>query len=670
MQFALWLLAALSTAAAGYFTYRADVKRLVPHPWLSTLLRMLLVMLVWLLLLAPSLPITKTETQQPVVVFLQDESASIPPSLKGDTATYRDEANQLLNKLRSKFRVVTWGFGGELQRDSLFRFRQPVTDISAALAQAQEFYGSQNLGAVVLATDGRFNQGIHPLFQNLALRSPLYSIALGDTALTKDLRIGQTYANKTVALNSQFEIRADIVALGCSGYNGQIQLTEGNSTIQSVAVNVPNSRYDRSVAFTVKATAPGLHHYVLRLPPADGELNTTNNRRDVFVQVVEEKKAVLILAAAPHPDVNALREALSGVDAFSLTTRTMDAPPASFNDFQVVILHGLPAPGINLPSLAGKPVWYILTGSSANSIATTAAGININGGSLRDVSPMANASFTGFLLPAPINVVAGRLPPLSVPVGSITAGANTQILFSEKGGKQPLWMIQAGTTPQAVLAGEGIWRWRLYEYRYFHNHEVVDECIRQTVSALAANATTNPFRVELPKYEWSDGENITLNGFLLNANNEQINTPDAFVTLKDSAGKTQNFNFERSGNAYRLNMGIQPGGTYSIVAKTGINGKSYTATASFVVNGMPLELMETGADYPLLYGLANKYNGAAFTRANMLAVYDSISNNQNIRPMIQTHEETLPLVDWKWYFFLILAVATAEWWLRKYWMAQ
>ncbi len=670
MQVFLWILAALTTAAAGYFTYRADIKRLVPYPWLSALLRMVVVALVWLLLLAPSISITKKETQQPVVVFLQDESASIPPALKGDTATYRTEAQNLLAKLKSKFRVVTWGFGGGIQSDSLFHYRQPATDIAAALAQAQEFYGGQNLGAVVMATDGRFNQGIHPLFQSLALGSPLYSIALGDTALAKDLRIAQTYANRTAALNSQFELRADILALNCAGYNGNVQLSEGSTTLQSTPLSVNTARYDRSVSFTIKATTPGLHHYIIIAPAADGEQNISNNRRDVFIQVVEEKKSVLILAAAPHPDVNALREALAGLDAYNVTVKTVDAAPASFNDYQVVILHGLPSPGINLPALTGKPVWYILSGSSANAVPTSAGNINIRAGSSHDVAPTVNTSFSSFGLPQRIAVVADRLPPLSVPMGNITAGANTQVLFTQKSGALPLWLVQSGTVPQAVLAGEGIWRWRLYEYRYFHNHEVVDECIRQTVSALAANANTNPFRVELPKYEWSDGENITLNAYLLNATGEQTNTPDASLTIRDSAGKAQAFTFERSGNAYRLNMGLQPGGTYSYAAKTVYNGKAFNATGSFVVAGTPIELMETGADYPLLYNLSKKYSGAAFTRANMQAVYDSIANNQNIRPLIQTSEETLPLVDWKWYFFLILITAAAEWLLRKYWLAQ
>ena len=85
---------------------------------------------------------------------------------------------------------------------------------------------------------------------------------------------------------------------------------------------------------------------------------------------------------------------------------------------------------------------------------------------------------------------------------------------------------------------------------------------------------------------------------------------------------------------------------------------------------MPLELMETGADYPLLHAIARKNSGVLVPYENIASLYDSIKNNQDIRPVIQTTTETIPLVDWKWYFFLILTFAVTEWLLRKYWLAQ
>lgn len=663
----LWILALLTTLAAGYFAYRSDVRKAVPYPWLTAGLRALVVALVWALLLAPSIHIFKTETEKPVILFLQDESASIPLALKGDTSTYGRDARALVSKLSAKYRVINWGFGTDVRSDSLFRYREGATDIAAPLSRAVEAFGSQNLGAIILATDGRYNQGTHPLYQSLALRSPLYAVSIGDTSLPKDLRIPQVYAPRTVAKDAQVEVRADVVATRCAGYNGSVQISEGGAIIGSSTISIPSERYDKSVGFSIKAGSTGLHHYVISIPPAEGETNTTNNRRDLFIEVVESKKRILIAAAAPHPDIAAIREALSGTDAYTVSTRVGEGLPSDLSAYEVVILHGLPSG--DAPQLRGKAVWYIVSaGSSA--FTTSAATLALAPGSQRDAYAAVNPGFSAFTQPQGLASVLDRLPPLSTPAGSATPGAGTQVLLRDKNGDAPLWMLQPGTAPQALLLGEGLWRWRLYEYRYFRNHAVVDECIRQTVALLAANTSDNPFRVALPKYEWSDGENIGFDGYLLNAAGEQINTPDASLSITDSAGKRQAFSFERIGSAYRLNIGQLPAGAYNYTAATAFNGKRYAASGSFVVASVPLEALEVGADYNLLYSLGKKYGGSAIRSPQMAALYDSITRNESIKPVIQSRDTTVPLVDWKWYFFLILLVAAAEWLLRKYWLAQ
>jgi hypothetical protein len=666
MNILLWILAVLSTLAAGYFAYRADKRRVVPYPWLTAGLRALLVALVWALLLAPSVHLFKTETERPVILFLQDESESIPLSLKGDTPGYRKDAQALIGKLSEKYRVVSWGFGGSVRSDSLFRYREGMTDISAPLSRAAEAFGSQNLGAIILATDGRFNQGLHPLYQSLPLRSALYTVSIGDTAMPKDLRIPQVYAPRTVAKGAQVEVRADIVATRCAGYNGSVQISENGSVLGSSTVSITGERYDKAVGFSIKAGSTGLHHYVVSVPAAEGETNTANNRRDVFIEVVESKKRILIAAAAPHPDIAALKEALSGTDAYTISTKTGEGVPSDLSQYEVVILHGLPSNDV--PVLRNKAVWYIVS-TTSGPFTTPAVSGAVSPASSHDAYASANPAFSAFTQPQGIGAVLDRLPPLSVASSAVKPGPGTQVLFTERSGA-PMWMLQAGANPQAVLLGEGLWRWRLYEYRYFRNHAVVDECIRQTVALLAANTSDNPFRASLPKYEWSDGENIAFDAYLLNAAGEQINTPDAVLTVSDSAGRKQTFSFERSGSGYRLNIGQLPAGSYSYAVGTSFNGRRFASSGSFVVTSVSMEALETGADYPMLYSLSKKYAGSVVRHQQMSALYDSIVQNEAIKPVVLQRDTTVPLVDWKWYFFLILVVAVAEWLLRKYWLAQ
>lgn len=679
MQLVYWLIAIVISVGAGYWVFRADKRRAVPYPWLTSLLRSLLVFFTLLLVLVPTIVITKNVVEKPVVLLLQDNSRSIGPALAGDSLTYRKSVNDLTTRLSDKYKVIQWGFGSIIQNDSIFRYHQAATDISAALSRAQEYFGLQNLGALILATDGRFNEGMNPLYQQLSLHSSLYAVAIGDSVEQKDVRITRVYANKLVTINSSFEVRADIVAVLSKGYSNSAVIKEGDNVLATVPVAVSNDKYDRAVSFTIKAAKAGLHHYTISVPEIEGEQNVTNNRRDIFVEVVEEKKNILIASAAPHPDVNAIKDALSGLESYKLTVCSADNFPSSLSGYNVIILHGLPSPRAKIATqilASKKPVWFIL-GSQADLRAFNSmeqlTHSSVTAAMPHDVVGVYNPAFTTFTLPQNIQSVTDKMPPLSLGISNLSSAPGASILFSQKVGGQTqsaLWTLQQGVAPIAILAGEGIWRWRMYEYKNFGDHAVIDECIRQTVAFLSANTNDKPFSASLQKYVWSDQESITLSAHLLNANNEQVNTPDVQLTIADSAGRKQNFTFERSGTAYNLNIGIWAGGSYTYTAHTTYNDKQYSSTGTFVVESIPLELMASGADYPLLYGLAKKYNGGFVTAKNVASLYDSISHNDRVKPIIQTNTETVPLIDRKWYFFIILLIAVGEWLLRKYWLAQ
>ncbi len=678
MQWIYWLIAISLSLGAGYLVFRADKRRAVPYPLLTSALRSLVVFFTLLLILVPTIVITKHVTEKPVILVLQDNSRSIGNALGADTTGYRKRMVDLVQKLQGQYKVVEWGFGGNIQQDSVQRYHQEVTDISMALSRAQEFFGMQNLGAVVLATDGRFNQGMNPVYQQLALHSPVYTVAIGDSVAQKDIRVARLYGNKTATLNSSFEIRADVIAELCKGHSGTVSIKEGGELLSSVPLSVNADKYDKTFSFTIKASKAGLHHYTVSVPGYDGEKNEANNRKDIFVEVVDEKKNILIVSSAPHPDVNAVREALAGVETYKVTVNNGDDLPPSFANYDVIVAHGLPSARNNISArllAAKKPVWFIV-GTQSNVPAINELSqlthTTINPAVPHNIQLGYNSAFNAFTLPQQIQSVTDKLPPLYSNAGNILPGPGSSILFNQVAGnvQNPAWVLQPGQVPVAILLGEGLWRWRLYEFKSFNDHTVVDECIRQTVSFLAANNGEKPFAINLPKYVWSDQEPVSLTAHLLNANNEQINTPDVQIEIADSNGRKQNFSFERSGGSYSLNIGIWAGGTYSYHGKVSYNDKTYAADGSFVVEAMPLELMETGADYPLLHAIANKYGGSLVSGANMSSLYDTISRSDRVKPLIVTNTETVPLVDRKWYFFIILALAVAEWLLRKYWLAQ
>jgi hypothetical protein len=388
----------------------------------------------------------------------------------------------------------------------------------------------------------------------------------------------------------------------------------------------------------------------------------------------------LLVSAAPHPDVAAIREALAGMEAYHVTLCAPDKLNALIGKCDMLIIDGITAQTQGMANTilqARKPYWLMLTDQTyvpAVNVLKDVSHLSVSASGIRNIQAIPDPAFSAFTLPARLMTVAEKMPPLSANVGNILTAPGTMSLFVQKTGaidtRTPVWVLQQGDVPVAYLEGEGLWRWRLHEFRNFGTHDVIDECIRQTVSFLGTLHSDKPFYVTSPKPVWNDQESVVLQATLLNPNREQVNTPDVTLSLFDSAGRRTEFSMERNGTSYRLNLGIRSGGLYTYTATTKYNGVALTASGSFAVQTVPVELMETGSDSRLLFGLANRYSGAYFTPATMAAIADSIRHNGRIRPVIRTEHESVPLVERKWYFFLILILLTTEWLWRKYRMAQ
>lgn len=666
MSVLLWILAFGSALFAGWLVFRSDTRKGLPRPWLTAALRSLLWLLVWLLLLSPTLPLRQSETRQQTVVILEDDSRSISAALESDTALFRKKIESLSSTLGKDVRVLNLAFGSRIRQDSLFRYADLFTNISEALEAAVSRSGKRQPAAIILATDGRYNAGSNPIYTSLPVTAPVHILSVGDTALEKDLRIGRIYAPRTVAKGSTFEVRADVLATGLAGLSTTASLTGGGGNGGAFSFTVSGDRFDRAASFTLSAPRAGVYSYTLNLPAAPGERNIQNNSRKFYVEVVDQKKKVLLAAAVPHPDVKALREALSTVESYDLTVQT--GPTVNTAGYDVAILHGLPTAAIPASNI---PTWYILTPTtSATAFNAAQQAVAIDGATASQrfsyaLPPVAGFSF--FVPPPGLEALVDRLPPLSISGNNARIAPDAQSLFRQREAPAlPLWALRGGRPAAALTLGEGLWRWRLSEYRQRKEQRIVDECIRQTVAFLAAGMGDRKFRLDMPKWEWNDGEGVVLNGYLLNAGNQSVNDAEVTITITDSAGRERNYKMDRVGSGYRLNMGALLPGSYRFSGKATADGKTYSDGGSFVVAEMPLELLQTGADYPFLQSLAGRFNGTVRPWQQANDLLKILQQSDALKPRIETSETPKPLIDWKWMFVLILAVATAEWLVRRY----
>ena len=170
------------------------------------LLRFLAVSLLAFLLLSPLVRRNVNTREKPIVVIAQDASQSVDLS----TPLFN---RSTLRSLQSDYDVVLDTFGGA------------TTDISSALSSIADRYMGRNLGAVVLASDGIYNQGINPSLTASSFTVPVYTVALGDTTTRCDAAIAHVRYNRIAYLGNQFPLEVTLRAVRLKGSRATLTVT-------------------------------------------------------------------------------------------------------------------------------------------------------------------------------------------------------------------------------------------------------------------------------------------------------------------------------------------------------------------------------------------------------------------------------------------------------------
>ena len=81
---------------------------------------------------------------------------------------------------------------------------------------------------------------------------------------------------------------------------------------------------------------------------------------------------------------------------------------------------------------------------------------------------------------------------------------------------------------------------------------------------------------------------------------------------------------------------------------------------------MQLEAFSTVADHRLLFQMSEKSGGKMFYPSQMEALGDSISNNNQMKPVMFATYKTESLINLWWLLAAFAAILSLEWFIRKY----
>ncbi len=688
-SYPVWFILFCALLGAGYATllYYKDRSFLEQSPWLNKILgaaRFLTVTLLSMLLLSPILKSIVAETKKPIVVLAQDQSQSIGVALGTNVEAYKQSYNDLKNSLSTDYEVKEYAFGEKVREQADFKLEDKQTNLSDMMKSVYDLYSNQNLGAVILASDGIYNEGSNPLYAAPKLAAPVYAIALGDTTKKRDLLIKRAFNNKIAYLGDKFNIQLDVVAQNCLGAATTLTTykVEGNNAtkLQQVSLNINKTDYFNTQDILLNADRAGVQHFRVVLSQVGGEANASNNSKDIFIEVIDARQKILLLANSPHPDLAAFHQGIGENKNYKITVAYIQEAKVNVADYDFVILHQLPSKTNDIAGILKvmndrkiPRLFVVGTQSELNTLNNVQNLLTIRGDgkNTNEVQAIVAPNFTSFTLDEKIKKDLPNFAPVVAPFGEFKETGNGQVLLYQRIGKvdtkYPLWIYgEQNNIKVGVLAAEGLWKWRMFDFLQHKNHDITDELIAKSVQYLSIKDDKRKFRISTPKNLFNENEPITFDAELYNDNYELVNDPDVALTITNSENKEFNYTFNKSGRTYNLNAGQLPQGFYNYKGATNFNGQALMYSGQFSVQALQLEAYETTADHGLLRTLTQKYGGDMVYADKIATLPDLLKAKGAAKAIIYQTNKTRSVINLKWIFWLLLTLLAGEWFARRY----
>jgi hypothetical protein len=648
--------------------------------WILGISRMLTVSLIAFFLIGPLIKTQQKFTEEPLIIFAQDNSESI---ISGKDSsyylnTYRENLKQLVSSLEQEYSVKKYAFGDGVSADFIIDFEDKITDFSGLFNEIDQRLSGRNIGAMIIASDGLYNQGINPLYASLNTFFPVYTVALGDTAVYKDLIISKINYNRLAYQGNEFPIEVMINAKMCLNQSSRLSIFHEGKEVKSSNLDFKSRNDFQSIRFNIEAKKKGMQRFRILLNKIDGEVNTENNVQDIFIEILDGKQKILILANSPHPDVSAIKQGLSSNINYEVEDFIFSKFDKNIAPYNLVIFHNLPSAKYFLDDIFAEmkeekiPALYIVGGqTNLNALKKQNPGFSINEGNLiyNDVQSTFNPSFTIFSLPENSQREISNFPPLVSPYGSINVSPAAHTLFFQRMGslktKDPLFLFyQNEDTKNASILGEGIWRWRISNYKTSNNHLIFDDLVNRMVQYLSVKADKSQFRI-FHKNNFNENQNVEIEAELYNESYDLINDPEVNITFTNSDGKRFPFTFSRTANSYFLNAGKLPVDNYSWSARVVWGGKTFTDEGLFSITALNIENTKTIANHNLLFNLAQKRGGEMLYPDEMQSLLQKIKDTEDIASITYSRKKFSELLNLEWILILILGLLSLEWFLRK-----
>ncbi|MCD6098464.1 hypothetical protein J7K18_06180 [bacterium] len=692
---AFWLIILLFFASVGfaYLSYRITNPP-VPQKKkkLLVILRSLAFFFLFLSISEPVLFGIKQWRKRPKLIILVDNSKSL-----GITDRICDRAETVralleskpIKELKSRYPTETLLFSGDIDTTSPSPdFTGDVTAIGNAILSLSQM---EDIGGVILITDGETNSGEDPVFAASYFPKKIYTIGVGDPEPTRDIFIKDVQTNRTAYRNTPFTVRVIFQASGFEKGKARVQILSGKKVLAGKEVEISKGTRIYSENLSVSLDTVGTVDLTARIPTLTGEFTGKNNRKRFSINILKSKRKLMLLVGRLNYEYRFFREALGKNKNIEIKEeivkkgyrissfpRTVDR----MKEYEAIFLFNA-VETLSKNNLLKKLLNYIRSGGSVFMLIQNASRLpETDRNILAEILPfeypanteMVSESFsplptiegkkhTLMQFEEPADRVFSGLPPLEefLMAGEIKPYAIPLLVHPELK-DIPVYSIgTVGRGKVAVFSAYPLWKWSFLAKGFHKFEDCYDQLVQNLLAWLLVKEKVSPLVVRTDKRIYHSGESILFSATVSDESGKPVEAASVGVKLfgKDTVEITLD---EIGKGQYEKVIPSLPPGEYRFNAAAKLNFDTIgKANGKLIVEEYSLEFEDTRMNRPALISVAEKTGGRFFTPDEI----DSLSNCVKFEDMTGTEYIEKPLWDYPVFLFLFILALSLEWFTRK-----
>ncbi|WP_405206307.1 VWA domain-containing protein [Aquimarina sp. LLG6339-5] len=632
-------------------------------------LRFLSIFALLILLINPTFRKNTYYIEKPTLVFAVDNSSSIK-HLKQD-----EQVSQFIDRikdnpeLKERFDIKYYSFSDVLKDTLGLTFDEKQTNISEALESLDQIYKNTN-APTVLVTDGNQTYGRDYQFSSVNYKQQVYPIVTGDTTVVTDTKIQQLNVNKYAYLKNKFPVEVILTYSGTDNINTNFEIRSGNNIIYSNPVSFSEENNSTVINFTLPASSAGVLKYSARLAPIENEKNVINNKKNFAVEVIDQKTNVLLISDLTHPDLGAIRKSIESNERRSLTIRR-PSEVKDIEEYQLIILY---QPNARFRTVyekikTARKNYFTITGSKTDWVFLNKSQNVYKQEITRQTEyylPRFNPNYGTFLLE---DIGFNDYPPLIGTFGEIHMKSSYDVLLQRNIGNiktdEPLLAtIEDNGVREAILFGEGIWRWRAQSYLDNKSFESFDDFFGRLVQYLASNKQKSRLNTISESFYYGNSSiKVKAEYFTKNYEFDRRGNLNIVVRNKDTEA-SQTIPMLLKNSSYEADLSSFASGNYEYTVV--VVGENISRSGSFSILDYDVEQQLLNADVTKLTQVATNTKGTVYFMNQTDSLVRDLVEDQRYQAIQKSKENIVSLIDWKYLLMIIILLLSIEWFMRKY----